>query len=85
MILRFCKEILRRPWKRDVRLQVKTSGKAGGMNKPWKGMVRTRPLKGPRKDLPTVLLFRATPKGVLFYAFVSLLPVNGSMYSLRLI
>ena len=46
------------------------------MKNPKKGAIQTMPLKGFRKGLPTALLFRATPEGVLFYALVSLLPVS---------
>ena len=34
------------------------------------------------KDSPTALLLQAAAKAACFYAFVFLLPVNGSMYSL---
>ena len=62
-------------------IQVTTSGKAGGLNKPWKGILQATPLKGLRKVLPTALLLRATPKGVFNLAYFVLLPVNGSIYS----
>ena len=39
--------------------------KSGGLSKPQKGMIRTKPLKGRRKGLPTAFLFPATPKGAL--------------------
>ena len=39
--------------------------------------------QGALKGLPTALLSQAAAKAACFYAFVFLLPVNGSIYSLR--
>ena len=65
--------------------KIKTTGLAGGLSKPYKGIILAKPLKGPRMGLPTAFLSRGRPlKGPLFYALVFLLPVNGSTNSLRL-
>ena len=68
-----------------VDFSIKTTGLAGGLSKPYKGIILAKPLKGPRMGLPTAFLSRGRPlKGPLFYALVFLLPVNGSTNSLRL-
>ena len=73
-------------WKaKSATTAIKTTGLAGGLSKPYKGIILAKPLKGPRMGLPTAFLSRGRPlKGLLFYALVFLLPVNGSTNSLRL-
>ena len=36
--------------------KIKTTGLAGGLSKPYKGIILAKPLKGPRKILPSAFL-----------------------------
>ena len=57
---------------------------AGGLSKPYKGFMQTKPLKGPERYADCIA-FTGRPLRGSFYALVFLLPVNGSTNSLRLI
>ena len=54
---------------------IKTTGLAGGLSKPYKGIILAKPLKGPRMGLPTAFLSRGRPlKGPLFMPRYSCYP-----------
>ena len=58
-----------------MQLAIKTTGLAGGLSKPYKGIVLAKPLKGPRKILPSAFLAlqlvnEQSPKTIFFLSMV---------------
>ena len=55
------------------------------MHKPWKGIIPAASQEASKRICQPHQILRAAAKAARFYAFVLLLPVNGSMYSLNVI
>lgn len=60
--------------------KVKTSGLAGGLSKPYKGFMRSKPLKGPEKICRSHCFLGLPLKGFLLESFT-----EGGVFAVKIV